>query len=228
MFGDMKIQHKNFRTRTIAAAVTGVAMLALVGCGSDDDSAAASTTSASAAAATSTSAKSSATTSSGTSSNASAPAEGASAQSPAAAPSLAPGWNAKVFEHAGRTAIAAVPGSSLLSIEENSDGSWVVQLINTDGVAIEVGVSPDGDRIIAGPSATGGQTPATGEAKLDYTAATGIILTEVPGGRITDLNLAVEKGGTYVWEADVVDASGTRRAVDVDAVTGSILQNTPR
>ncbi|WP_430333616.1 PepSY domain-containing protein [Rhodococcus sp. ACT016] len=104
----------------------------------------------------------------------------------------------------------------------------MVQLTGADGGAIEVGVSPDGDRVIAGPTATGGQTPAAGEANLDYTAAAGIVLTEVPGGRITDLKLVVEKGGTYVWEADVVDASETRRAVDVDAVTGRILQNTPR
>lgn len=211
----MKIQHGSFPTRTVAAAVTGVAMLALVGCGSGDGDGAAATTTASASAAAATS----------TSANAAPGAPGATPQGTA---SLAPGWNAKVFEHAGRTAIAAVPGSTLVSIEENSDGSWVVDLVNSDGVAIQVGVSPDGDRVIAGPSATGGQTPDTGEAKLDYSAATGIVLTEVPGGRITDLNLVVEKGGTYVWEADVVDASGAQRAVDVDAVTGRVLQNQPR
>ncbi|MGO4201447.1 PepSY domain-containing protein [Rhodococcus sp. TAF43] len=37
-----------------------------------------------------------------------------------------------------------------------------------------------------------------------------------------------QKGGTYVWEADVIDASGVQRAVDVDAVTGRVLQNTTR
>lgn len=212
------------RVRT--AAVVGAALVALVGCGNDDGGAATTT---SAAAATSTSAKASTTSASGASG-----ASGNTATSPTSAsaatgaPTLAPGWNAKVFEHAGRTALAAVPGSSLVSIEENSDGSWVVDLINADGVAVEVGISPDGDRVIAGPSVTGEPAPGTDEAKLDYTAATGVVLAEVPGGRITDLELVVEKGGTYVWEADVVDASGARRAVDVDAVSGRVLQNAPR
>lgn len=218
------------RVRT--AAVVGAALVALVGCGNDDGGAATTT---SAAAATSTSAKASTTSASGASGASEASgASGNTATSPTSAsaatgaPTLAPGWNAKVFEHAGRTALAAVPGSSLVSIEENSDGSWVVDLINADGVAVEVGISPDGDRVIAGPSVTGDPTPGTDVAKLDYTAATGVVLTEVPGGRITDLQLVVEKGGTYVWEADVVDASGARRAVDVDAVSGRVLQNAPR
>lgn len=218
------------RVRT--AAVVGAALVALVGCGNDDGGAATTT---SAAAATSTSAKASTTSASGASGASEASgASGNTATSPTSAsaatgaPTLAPGWNAKVFEHAGRTALAAVPGSSLVSIEENSDGSWVVDLINADGVAVEVGISPDGDRVIAGPSVTGEPTPGTDVAELDYTAATGVVLTEVPGGRITDLELVVEKGGTYVWEADVVDASGARRAVDVDAVSGRVLQNAPR
>lgn len=217
------------RVRT--AAVVGAALVALVGCGNDDGGAATTT---SAAAATS-SAKASTTSASGASGASEASgASGNTATSPTSAsgatgaPTLAPGWNAKVFEHAGRTALAAAPGSSLVSIEENSDGSWVVDLINADGVAVEVGISPDGDRVIAGPSVTGEPTPGTDVAELDYTAATGVVLTEVPGGRITDLQLVLEKGGTYVWEADVVDASGARRAVDVDAVSGRVLQNAPR
>ncbi|NKS34917.1 metallopeptidase [Rhodococcus hoagii] len=225
---DMRVFEGAAAGRVRTAAVVGAALVALVGCGNDDGGAATTTS----AAATSTSAKAS-TTSASEASEASG-ASGNTATSPTSAsaatgaPSLAPGWNAKVFEHAGRTALAAVPGSSLVSIEENSDGSWVVDLINADGVAVEVGISPDGDRVIAGPSVTGEPTPGTDVAKLDYTAATGVVLTEVPGGRITDLQLVVEKGGTYVWEADVVDASGARRAVDVDAVSGRVLQNAPR
>ncbi|MGF7124571.1 PepSY domain-containing protein [Rhodococcus sp. BE178] len=215
-------------TRTKTAALVGVTLVALVGCGNNDGdtatAAATPTTTTSTAVATSASQSSSATAAAA---NATTPAP--ATKSPASSGgALAPGWNTKVFEHAGRTAIAAVPGGSLVSIEENSDGSWVVQLINTDGAAIEVGVSPDGDSIIAGPSATGERNPGTEEANLDYTAATGVVLAEVPGGRIIDLELVVEKGGTYVWEADVIDASGVQRAVDVDAVTGRVLQNTTR
>ncbi|MBM4600006.1 metallopeptidase [Rhodococcus hoagii] len=229
---DMRVFQGAAAGRVRTAAVVGAALVALVGCGNDDGGAATTT---SAAAATSTSAKASTTSASGASGASEASgASGNAATSPTSAsaatgaPSLAPGWNAKVFEHAGRTALAAVPGSSLVSIEENSDGSWVVDLINADGAAVEVGISPDGDRVIAGPSVTGEPTPGTDVAELDYTAATGVVLTEVPGGRITDLQLVVEKGGTYVWEADVVDASGARRAVDVDAVSGRVLQNAPR
>ncbi|NKS03977.1 metallopeptidase [Prescottella equi] len=229
---DMRVFEGAAAGRVRTAAVVGAALVALVGCGNDDGGAATTT---SAAAATSTSAKASTTSASGASEASEASgASGNTATSPTSAsgatgaPTLAPGWNAKVFEHAGRTALAAVPGSSLVSIEENSDGNWVVDLINADGVAVEVGISPDGDRVIAGPSVTGEPTPGTDVAELDYTAATGVVLTEVPGGRITDLQLVVEKGGTYVWEADVVDASGARRAVDVDAVSGRVLQNAPR
>ncbi|PTR31567.1 peptidase YpeB-like protein [Rhodococcus sp. OK519] len=218
----MSVFRDSVATKVGAAAVIGVAVVALAGCSSDDASS--TTTTSTSATATSTSAKASAAAASANADASSAPAA-SSAQS---APSLAPGWSAKIFEHAGRTAIAAVPGSSLVSIEENSDGSWVVDLVNSDGVAIQVGVSPDGDRVIAGPSATGEPNPGAEEAKLDYTAATGVVLTEVPGGRITDLRFVVEKGGTYVWEADVIDASGAQRAVDVDAVTGRVLQNTTR
>ncbi|NKR32894.1 metallopeptidase [Rhodococcus hoagii] len=228
---DMRVFQGAAAGRVRTAAVVGAALVALVGCGNDDGGAATTTS----AAATSTSAKASTTSASGASGASEASgASGNTATSPTSAsaatgaPSLAPGWNAKVFEHAGRTALAAVPGSSLVSIEENSDGSWVVDLINADGVAVEVGISPDGDRVIAGPSVTGEPPPGTDVAKLDYTAATGVVLTEVPGGRITDLQLVVEKGGTYVWEADVVDASGARRAVDVDAVSGRVLQSAPR
>ncbi|MFC9514162.1 PepSY domain-containing protein [Nocardiaceae bacterium NPDC056970] len=221
----MRIFRGSAASRVRAAAVVGVALFALAGCSSNDGSSATTTTSTSTAA-TSTSANASATASSA---NSATSAQSAPAVTPGqSTASLAPGWNAKVFEHAGRTALAAVPGSTLVSIEENSDGSWVVDLINADGVAIEVGVSPDGDRVIAGPSPTGDENPGTAEAQLDYTAATGVVLTEVPGGRITDLKLVVEKGGTYVWEADVIDASGAQRAVDVDAVNGRVLQNAPR
>ncbi|WP_458681487.1 PepSY domain-containing protein [Prescottella equi] len=227
----MKVFEGAAAGRVRTAAVVGAALVALVGCGNDDGGAATTTS----AAATSTSAKASTTSASGASEASEASeASGNTATSPTSAsaatgaPTLAPGWNAKVFEHAGRTALAAVSGSSLVSIEENSDGSWVVDLINADGVAVEVGISPDGDRVIAGPSVTGEPTPGTDVAELDYTAATGVVLTEVPGGRITDLQLVVEKGGTYVWETDVVDASGARRAVDVDAVSGRVLQNAPR
>lgn len=168
----MRVFRDSAASRVRAAAVLGVALVALAGCSSDDGSSAATTTSS--AAAPSTSAKSSA--SSGASANATTSAQGAPAAASAQpTPSLAPGWNAKV-----------------------------------------------------GPSATGEPNPGTEEATLDYTAATGVVLTEVPGGRITDLRFVVEKGGTYVWEADVLDASGVQRAVDVDAVSGRILQNVPR
>ncbi|WP_420878800.1 PepSY domain-containing protein [Rhodococcus sp. (in: high G+C Gram-positive bacteria)] len=141
----MRVFRDSAASRVRAAAVLGVALVALAGCSSDDGSSAATTTSS--AAAPSTSAKSSA--SSGASANATTSAQGA-------------------------------------------------------------------------------PNPGTEEATLDYTAATGVVLTEVPGGRITDLRFVVEKGGTYVWEADVLDASGVQRAVDVDAVSGRILQNVPR
>ncbi|WP_031938607.1 PepSY domain-containing protein [Prescottella defluvii] len=225
----MRIFRNSVTSRVGTAAVAGFAVVALVGCSSDDSSSSAATTTSAAAATTSTSKASGAPGSAGAEAAASTATSPAGATGAAGATQTrAPGWNAKVFEHAGRTAVAAVPGSSLISIEENIDGSWEVRVANADGTIIIVGLSPDGDSVIAGPSPAGERNTSSQEANLDYSAATGIVLGEVPGGRIVDLELVVEKGGTYVWEADVIDASGAQRAVDVDAVSGRVLQNAPR
>lgn len=62
-------------------------------------------------------------------------------------------------------------------------------------------------------------------ATLDYNAATAVLLTEVPGGAVTELDLD-SANGTTVWEADVIDESGTKHEVTVDAATGTVLANT--
>lgn len=65
------------------------------------------------------------------------------------------------------------------------------------------------------------------EPRIDFAEATRIVLAEVPGGQITELKLDVVKGGTTVWEADLVDATGAAREVTIDAVNGRVLQNVP-
>ncbi|WP_280483121.1 PepSY domain-containing protein [Nocardia cyriacigeorgica] len=62
-------------------------------------------------------------------------------------------------------------------------------------------------------------------ARVDYRAAADSVLREVPGGTITELNLDSDNG-TTVWESDVIDPSGTKHEVTIDAVSGRVMSNT--
>ncbi|WP_137724624.1 PepSY domain-containing protein [Prescottella subtropica] len=158
----MRIPRGTLAARITTAAATGIALLALAACGSNDSGTSPTTT-----ASTTTAAVTTSTTTS-------APAkESAGTPAPTGSPSTSASASASAPEPA-----------------------------------------PSGDE--------GGL-----EAQISFDKATGIVLAEVPGGRITELKLEVEKGGTTVWEADVVATDGSVREVTVDAVNGRVLQNTP-
>lgn len=129
---------------------------------------------------------------------------------------------------AGETALAKVSGSTVVAIEREGDRGWEVEVVTRDGEKYELEVSADGREVLRGPQRHD-KDPADQDrhrklvqaAELDYRAAARKIAVAVPG-TITELELDSERGKT-VWEADVVDGSGTKRVVIIDAVSGEVL-----
>ncbi|AVH24275.1 PepSY domain-containing protein [Nocardia cyriacigeorgica] len=138
----------------------------------------------------------------------------------------------EALRKAGGTATAAVAGSTLVSIETERDHGWEVQVVTADGVEHEMEVSGDGATVTMGPVAKNEDDADKAKhrdriraARVDYRAAADSVLREVPGGTITELNLDSDNG-TTVWESDVIDPSGTKHEVTVDAVSGRVMSNT--
>ncbi|MFC4377684.1 PepSY domain-containing protein [Nocardia halotolerans] len=130
---------------------------------------------------------------------------------------------------AGRTALAAVQDSTLISIETERDRGWEVQVVTGDGVEHELEVSGDGNTVVLGPTAKNEDESdraehrdRIGAARVDYQAAADTVLEEVPGGTITELNLDGDNG-TTVWEADVIDSSRVKHEVTIDAESGEVV-----
>lgn len=129
---------------------------------------------------------------------------------------------------AGRTALEQVPDSVVYSIENEKDGDvWEVEVVTSDGTKHEMDTSSDGRRVVKAPRKDGRAAKYVERiqgAKLDFERAVDVILGEVPGARVKELNLDHEKR-VIVWEADVVDGSGTARSLEIDAASGKVLEN---
>ncbi|TDE37610.1 metallopeptidase [Nonomuraea mesophila] len=134
------------------------------------------------------------------------------------------------LKRAAQAALAAVPGSVLVSIETEENGRlWEVQVVGKDGTEHQLDV--EGEKIVNGPAAEDGDADDKAErrdqlaaAELDYAQAADKVLATVPEGRLTELNLDTERGRT-VWEADVLTPDGTKHKVAVDAATGEVVRN---
>ncbi|MEV4171515.1 PepSY domain-containing protein [Nonomuraea sp. NPDC049709] len=148
--------------------------------------------------------------------------------SPTGSPSGSPG--AGDLKQAARAALAAVPGSTLISIETEQDGRiWEVQVVGKDGTEHQMDV--ESGKVVSGPTTEeeDAQDKAkhrerVAAAKLDYAQAADKIAATVPEGRITELNLDMDQGKT-VWESDVVTPDGTKHEVALDAATGTVVGN---
>ncbi len=160
------------------------------------------------------------------------PSPSAGASSPT--DSAAPESGGTTLVKAGQTALAQVSGSTLISIETERNGAaWEVQLVTSDGTEQELELSADGTQVVAGP-VTKNEDVAdktkhldrVNAAKLDYAQAAQKMLSAVPNGTITELNLDSEQG-TTVWEADVMDESNVKHSVQIDAASGEVLSNSP-
>ncbi|MFD2341677.1 hypothetical protein FGG90_05980 [Clavibacter tessellarius] len=127
------------------------------------------------------------------------------------------------------TAIAAVPGSELVSVDQEAGGtSWEVVVAEQDGREHEVHTGADGSAVTAGPV-----TDADDADDLADTAAllrgasvghadAASAMTGAVAGTVTELALD-EDGGRILWEGDVVDASGVTHSVRVDAASGEVV-----
>ncbi|WP_326548962.1 PepSY domain-containing protein [Mycolicibacterium sp. ND9-15] len=160
---------------------------------------------------------------------ATAPATTVTSSAPAPAAPADPGIDA--LRRAASTATAAVPDSTVVSIEKERDGRWEIQVVTADGSEHEMDVSSDGAAVTMGPTAKiedeadkAKHRDRVQAARVDYRVAADKVLSEVPNGTITELNLD-SNNGTTVWEADVVDGSQTKHEVTIDAASGQVLQN---
>lgn len=122
-------------------------------------------------------------------------------------------------------------GGTVTSIESESDGTeWDVRVVADDGSVREVHLSSAG-AVLAGPSADT-TTADEQSANRAIVAATSVGLSAaqkrmvavVPGGRVTAIELD-DFQDRVVWQGDVLDGSGVRHDVRIDAVNGAVVMN---
>ncbi|MBT2227585.1 PepSY domain-containing protein [Nonomuraea sp. NEAU-A123] len=141
----------------------------------------------------------------------------------------------KKLEEVGQAALKAVPGSTLVSMESEENGSlWEVRVVDAKGTEHQMDIKSDPAKVVSGPSAQDddsddqaeylGQIKAT---KLDYQQAADKIAKAVPGGRITELNLDSHRD-KIVWEVDVVTSDGNKQNMMVDATDGTVTKDSER
>ena len=120
----------------------------------------------------------------------------------------------------------------MTAIDSERNGTvWEVHVVTSDGTEYEMDISADGSELVSGPTADADDAEDKAEhlnqvnaAAIDYREAAKRMLAAVPGGRITELELDSEHGKT-VWEADVIDESGAKHSIQIDAGDGSVLRD---
>jgi uncharacterized membrane protein YkoI len=150
-----------------------------------------------------------------------------SGQPSAAASTPRPDDANQALLNAGEAAQRAVTGSTVISIEsESNDTRWEVQVVTADGTEHQVQVSTDGSSSAPSVKSEGPDDKAKHRnrveaAKIDYRRAVSAVTRAVPG-RITELDLDTHDG-TTVWEADVIDSGNTKHEVRIDAESGEVV-----
>ncbi|GAA2623133.1 hypothetical protein GCM10010411_69030 [Actinomadura fulvescens] len=144
--------------------------------------------------------------------------------SPTSQPAVSKAGN---LDRAAVTALKAVPGGSLTSIETEGPG-WEVQVVTPDGTERELMVTADGGRVTRNEAKQEDKADKDKHrkriqaAKLDYRAAASKMLSAVPNSSITELNLDTYRG-TTVWEGDLEDSNNAKHEVKIDAASGKVL-----
>ncbi|TPW77437.1 PepSY domain-containing protein [Schumannella soli] len=136
------------------------------------------------------------------------------------------GASAGELRDLGKTALASVGAGTLVSIEQEDDGTWEALVVGADGAETELRLA-DG-AVVGTPSAKPADAEDQAEnarylgaAKLDFTeAATKIVSAQA--GSIRELNLD-DHAGAVVWEADVIDDTGAKHSVRIDAASGAVV-----
>ncbi|MFJ3321454.1 PepSY domain-containing protein [Curtobacterium sp. NPDC086286] len=189
-------------TRRVAgiAALPLVASLALVGCSTAQSDGGSSTTS-----------------SSSSSGSASGGATAASATSNDA------------LRAAVATARDAVGSGTVISVEQEQNGTaYEVLVVTDDGTEHEVHTNEAGTAVSGSPRTETSDADDRAENER-FTAAADLTVDDAVGrfedlhaGTITELGLD-DHLGKVVWEGDVRDASGTKHSVRLDAGTGKVV-----
>ena len=134
------------------------------------------------------------------------------------------------IERVGQAATEAVPGGTIIEMDADDDGKvWDVTVAGEDGTAQAMKIDAETAKVTASPSPKPDVDKAKTQelvaaAKIDYAQAAEKILGEVPGGRLTKLELETEEdSGKAVWKGEVTDEQGETREVAVDAETGDVM-----
>lgn len=212
--------HMNFRTqhqkpsaRRIAAfaALPIVAALALTGCASDDSD---DDTGSAGSGSVGSSATDPAGTGTGTGSSSSG--------------STSSGSN-KALLAAVATARGEVGSGTVISVEQEQGASaYEVLVVTKDGTEHEVHTNADGSAVAGTPQTEAADADDKAEHER-FVAAAGLSVKQavdafqdLHAGTVTELGLD-DHVGTVVWEGDVLDSSGTKHSVRIDAGSGDVV-----
>ena len=215
------------RTALLTTVVAGPLALALVACGGSDnevsddlDDVVASTT---------TSAPAPATTDTDDDTD-----DDTAAPSPTATPEPAPAdaTGDQELIAAARTALGAVGGSTLFTVDRDN-GGWEVSVVAADGTESDVSVSADGTQITRGPDVDRDDSDDTDDlserqqllrdASVKFTAALTTARAEAPGATVDSIDLELE-AGRATWDVQLGEDTADERTVIIDAVTGDVLR----
>ncbi|WP_282820171.1 PepSY domain-containing protein [Curtobacterium flaccumfaciens] len=210
---NFRTQHQKPSARRIAAfaALPIVAALALTGCASDDSDD-------DTGSAGSGSVGSSATDSAGTGTGTGASSSG----------SASSGSN-KALLAAVATARGEVGSGTVISVEQEQGASaYEVLVVTKDGTEHEVHTNADGSAVAGTPQTEAADADDKAEHERFVAAADLSVkqavdaLQDLHAGTVTELGLD-DHVGTVVWEGDVLDSSGTKHSVRIDAGSGDVV-----
>ncbi|WP_433953474.1 PepSY domain-containing protein [Curtobacterium flaccumfaciens] len=216
---NFRTQHQKPSARRIAAfaALPIVAALALTGCASDDsddDNGSAGSGSGSVGSSATDSAGTGTGTGTGTGSSSSG--------------SASAGSN-KALLAAVATARGEVGSGTVISVEQEQGASaYEVLVVTKDGTEHEVHTNADGTSVAGTPQTEAADADDKAEHERFVAAADLSVkqavdaFQDLHAGTVTELGLD-DHVGTVVWEGDVLDSSGTKHSVRIDAGSGDVV-----
>ncbi|WP_146245743.1 PepSY domain-containing protein [Curtobacterium sp. MCLR17_055] len=210
---NFRTQHQKPSARRIAAfaALPIVAALALTGCASDDSD---DDTGSAGSGSVGSSATDSAGTGTGTGSSSSG--------------SASSGSNTALLA-AVATARGEVGSGTVISVEQEQGASaYEVLVVTKDGTEHEVHTNADGSTVAGTPQTEAADADDKAEHERFVAAADLSVkqavdaFQDLHAGTVTELGLD-DHVGTVVWEGDVLDSSGTKHSVRIDAGSGDVV-----
>lgn len=212
-----RTQHQKPSARRIAAfaALPIVAALTLTGCSSDDSD---DDTGSAGSGSVGSSATDPAGTGTGTGTGTGSSSSG----------SASSGSN-KALLAAVATARGEVGSGTVISVEQEQGASaYEVLVVTKDGTEHEVHTNADGSAVAGTPQTEAADADDKAEHERFVAAADLSVkqavdaFQDLHAGTVTELGLD-DHVGTVVWEGDVLDSSGTKHSVRIDAGSGDVV-----